>query len=244
MGNMLSLVFLPAISFLSGLASLQIDPKSNKRWVLILVMAVSAIGSVVLAISDDKSRANQEKIVNGIDTLSQKIDATTQSTQTTVVNIAAILTKNGFTVEDANRVGQSLKADAAYKALLPEVQAANRADASTPAITYFLKGVDGPKVIDALREGGFKNVNPPQKGNPHNSELPTNAVWSGDPVTLEQAKFVALTLVRAGIGIRYIGRLEVEGNRKQNLIEIGSSQKHQNDPVLTVEAIEQMKSLP
>jgi hypothetical protein len=94
-------------------------------------------------------------------------------------------------------------------------------------------------VVKALQEGGFRVTL--AVGNLHNAALTTNAVWSGEPVGLEQAKFVALTLVRAGVGIRYIGR--VEGRSKnENVIEVGSSAEHQKDPVLSVDQIEQLQS--
>lgn len=239
MSNAFHLWFLPAISFLSGIASVQIDPKSKKKWVLILVMAVSAIGSVVMSAQDDKSKANQDQIITSLNKLTEKIDVTTQSTQTTVVNIAATLTTFGFSQQDVKRVEQGLKADVARSHLLPAMESKNLRSSSAPTITYYPKDVDGPKVVNALQEGGFKVTQ--ASGAMHNADVPTNAVWSGDPVGLEQAKFVALTLVRAGVAIRYIGR--IEGAAKgENIIEVGSGAKHQHDPVLSVEQIQQLSS--
>ncbi len=239
MSNAFHLWFLPAISFLSGIASIQIDPKSKKKWVLILVMAVSAAGSIVLSAEDDKSKANQDKIIQGLNDLAGKINATTESTQTTVVNIAARMDKLGFPADVVARVERGFQADAAREALLPEIESANRSNASVPMVKYYPKDVDGPKVVGALKEGGFKVTQAPGKS--QNANIPTNSVWSANPVSLEQAKFVALTLVRAGVGIRYIGRIEGE-SKSENVIEVGSSGKHQNAHVLSVEEIQQMRS--
>ncbi len=239
MGSVLSLAFLPAISLLSGIASIQIDPKSNKKWVLILIMIASATGSVVLGASDNKDKANQDQIISSVRDLSTKIDATTQKTDTTVGNISSELSSFGLSAQAVHVVQQALKADTARQALKGTVEEANRQKSSPPTITYYPKDVDGPMVVKALQEGGFRVTQ--LEGNPHNAAISTNAVWSGEPVGLEQAKFVALTLVRAGVGIRYIGR--VEGRSKnENVIEVGSSTEHQNDPVLSVEQIQQLQS--
>jgi outer membrane murein-binding lipoprotein Lpp len=238
MGSILSLAFLPAISLLSGIASIQIDPKSNKKWVLILIMIASATGSVVLGASDNKDKANQEQVISSVRDLSTKIAATTQKTDSTVANISSELSSFGLSPQAVNVVRQALKADTARQALVGKVAEANRQN-SPPTITYYPKDVDGPMVVKALQEGGFRVTL--AVGNLHNAALTTNAVWSGEPVGLEQAKFVALTLVRAGVGIRYIGR--VEGRSKnENVIEVGSSAEHQKDPVLSVDQIEQLQS--
>jgi hypothetical protein len=236
MGSILNLAFLPAISLLSGLASIQIDPKSNKKWVLILIMIASAAGSVVLAVSDDKDKTNQEQIMSSVSELSKKIDATTQNTQTTVGGILNQLSSFGAS-QPVQLVQQALKADAARQVLVQNVKESN-SQAAAPTITYYLKDVDGPIVVRALQEGGFKVKQ--GKGNTHNAAIATYAVWSGSPVSLEQTKFVALTLVRAGVGIRYIGPV-TGASKGQNIIEVGSSEEHRNDPVLSVDQISALR---
>src|SRR5579864_9566869 len=88
---MILLVLLPLLSFVSGVASLQIDPKEQpkKKWILVAILVLSLMGSVIaswndnsdkkreqLAAADQKSK-DDEKITTLIDTsnkLSGKAD--------------------------------------------------------------------------------------------------------------------------------------------------------------------------
>ena len=57
--------------------------------------------------------------------------------------------------------------------------------------------MDAWLVTDALRDGGFK-VEQQTQGE-RNSTLATNAVWVRNDMPLDKAKFVTLTLIRAGV---------------------------------------------
>jgi hypothetical protein len=231
--DIFSLVILPSISLASGILSLQIDPKSNKKWLLIAIMVLSATGSVASSMKDNKDKATQNQIIDSINKLSGKIAATTNRTDITVTNISALL--SGF---GNSQAVQALQADSVLQTLTAKVKDANR-KSSPPLITYYPKDVDGPRVVQALESGGFQVAQ--GIGNLNNSTLPTNAVWGGAPVGIEQAKFVALTLVRAGVGIRYIGRIEGASSGK-NVIQVGASAQHQSGPLLTVDQIKQLRS--
>jgi hypothetical protein len=233
MSDFFFVVILPAISLVSGILSLQIDPKSNKKWLLIAIMVLSAAGSVASTMKDNKDKASQDQIIDSINNLSGKIAATTNRTDMTVSNISALL--SGF---GNSQAVQALKADSVLQTLTGKVKDANL-KSSPPVITYYPKDVDGPKVVQALESGGFRVTQ--GVGNLNISTLPTNAVWGGAPVTIEQAKFVALTLVRAGVGIRYIGRIE-GASSANNVIQVGASAQHQGSPLLTVDQIQQLQS--
>jgi hypothetical protein len=98
-------------------------------------------------------------------------------------------------------------------------------------------------VINALKEGGFKIES--RVGNPANANLATNAIWVGDSVSLEQAKFVTLTLVRAGVGIVSLRRgFKINDQAKKALIEVGTDRSLVGAPPLTVEQINALTAIP
>jgi hypothetical protein len=243
---MILLVLLPLLSFVSGVASLQIDPKEQpkKKWVLVVILVLSLMGSVIASLNDnsdkkreqlaaaDQKNKDDEKITMLIDTsnqLSGKADT-----------ILLTLEQWGFSPQDLHRVQQSQKADQLRTALLPEAQANNRSAQAT--VLYFPKNVDGLRVVDALTQGGF-HVEKQQRGE-RNPGLATNAVWAGNDVKVETAKFVALTLIRAGVEIKAIRRLPNGGGKRANLIEVASDIDFKNATALTVAEVDNLKDLP
>ena len=51
---------------------------------------------------------------------------------------------------------------------------------------------------------------------------PTNSIWVGDAVAVDEAKAIALTLVRAGAGIKAVRRFRSAGGAKSRLVQIGA----------------------
>jgi hypothetical protein len=257
------LVLLPALSFLSGLVGLQADPNTERRKKLavVLVLALSAIGSVVASLYQQQSDEAAKKIMgDALDKIqgsNARVEGTTSEIESMLVSIA---TNNGFSLKfvqarertgfapaDLKLVQQSVTADGLVLTLAPEVEKQNQRQQTT--VTYFAKDVDpsnvnGPALIKALGRYGFAVQE--HKNGERNPTLPTNAVWAGDNVSPEQWKLVALTLVRAGLQIRSIRRFARQPGgppRKANVIEIGADRQIQNDPPKTVQEIQDMKSL-
>jgi hypothetical protein len=73
-------------------------------------------------------------------------------------------------------------------------------------IEYFLKDVDQRKVLGAIQDLGFKVKPIPPIGN-----MPTNAIWFGSKVDVEDVKLVAYTLVHAGVNIKDIRPFAISG---------------------------------
>ena len=99
-------------------------------------------------------------------------------------------------------------------------------------VQYFPKNVDGTKIISALKEQGFTL----KIGNSQVTEIPTNSIWYGSNVKIEDAKLVALTLIRAGIKIRLISIFLDKENRK-NLIQVGAHPGFESAKPITVDEI-------
>jgi hypothetical protein len=101
-------------------------------------------------------------------------------------------------------------------------------------VEYFPKNVDENKVEAALIELGFTLSKP----HAFVTGIPTNAIWFGSPVGIDDVKLVALTLIRAGVQIRAIRPSQLPANRDRLLIQVGADASIVDEPALTVEAIQ------
>jgi hypothetical protein len=102
-------------------------------------------------------------------------------------------------------------------------------------VEYFLKDVDQEKVLGAIQDLGFavKPIEP--IGN-----TPTNAIWFGSQVDIEQVKLVAYALVHAGVNIKDI-RPFARSEGREGTIQIGGRPGAVDKPALTIEQIKAVK---
>jgi cell division protein FtsB len=89
-------------------------------------------------------------------------------------------------------------------------------------ITHYEKSlareVDLDVVVRSLKKFGFKV----QSKESRLQDLATNAIWFGKDVTDDDVRLVALTLMGAGVEIRWISRFSNWEGPKRSTIEIGS----------------------
>jgi hypothetical protein len=105
-------------------------------------------------------------------------------------------------------------------------------------IEYYPKDIDHDPIIvsSRLRGLGFVVVEKPAKV----QEVPTNAIWFGIEVPIEDVKLVALTLIRAGVALKTIKpfiRSEQEADWAK-LIQIGADADYADSPALTASFID------
>lgn len=249
---MLHNVILPSIALISGLFSLYIDPQKDKAkaWMIVSIMLISAVATGVSGTLDDRksdAAATDSKLqIASLTEISlnqsRKLGDVQNDVGTVKTGILVLLKERGLSIAEgitAEKIQRSDQAEAARAPLVTQQLAANKARTQPPVVQYFAKDFDGDVVRQALKAGGFQFI----PGNPKNT-LPTNAVWVGDKVTLDNIKFVALTLVRAGVQLRSIREFRESGGRKANLIEIGADPAFVDAPVLSVEQIQSMTQLP
>jgi len=105
-------------------------------------------------------------------------------------------------------------------------------------IEYFLKNVDKDKVLAAL--GGLGFTFQPSRAI---GTTPTNAIWFGRSVQIDDVKLVAYTLIRAGIQIRDIRHYMVSEGR-DSVIQVGGRPRAVDKPVWTVERIAAAPDFP
>ena len=115
--------------------------------------------------------------------------------------------------------------------------------ASTAAsvhVVYYPKQVeDSAKVQAALEKAGFHV----ELQKPRLADVKTGVVWAGDDVSPDVAKFIALTMLRAGVEIKAVRRFANGSGPKAHLVEIGGDATLASAPPLTVDAITSITQL-
>ncbi|SDC68564.1 hypothetical protein [Williamwhitmania taraxaci] len=133
---------------------------------------------------------------------------------------------------------KSLSANAALKTL-----ARHSSPTKKTIVTYYTKTIDEQRVVQELKNLGFKfQERPPST---RMSKKETNALWYGSQVPLDDAKMVALTLLRAGIHIKSIRPFRSNSLNpafKKNIIEVGASTDLEQLPDLSVERVDKAES--
>ena len=94
-------------------------------------------------------------------------------------------------------------------------------------IAYFHKARDKTNVKATLDSVGYRVSAEQQRGN-----APTNAIWWGEGIALEDVQFIAYTLIQNKCEIRYIGKMTTAGR-----IQIGGRPQSVTDPFWTVDKV-------
>jgi hypothetical protein len=94
--------------------------------------------------------------------------------------------------------------------------------------------------IAALRGLGF----PVSVAKPRRPDLPTNIVWFGSAVKIDDVKLVAYSLIRAGYRVQQIAEFRNPGGAHIDRISIGANWHVRCDPPLTVAQIRDRTSFP
>ncbi len=134
-------------------------------------------------------------------------------------------------------VEQSFEADAQRKQLALKTSNQQRSEIT---IQYFPKDVDRDIVEAALRELGFRLF----VGVTQVENVPTNAIWFGANVKIDDVKLVAYTLIRAGVEIKIIRLFRNPMGNRAHLIQVGADTAYKDKPALTVADIKNEQEFP
>jgi hypothetical protein len=232
-------IFLPLISFVSGFASLYIDPKTDKAraWIVVSVLFASALFTGIYGYEDGKTHDGEVK------TARTDAAAVRKSTDDQLE-----LAKNALDIEksDYETIKQLNASVAALvsRAHLPETEGDKQSvsrqvpSANLPIIEYFAKAADGDAITKAARALGYGVVTMPGQ---HSG--PTNAVWVGDDIPLADTKSISLALTQHGVQLRAVRLFRDGKGPKSRLIEIGRDEALANASILTADQIQNLKSL-
>jgi predicted RecA/RadA family phage recombinase len=147
-----------------------------------------------------------------------------------------LLRSFGYSSLDASdeQIKESIEANRDREKLLAEASIKHR----NITVQYFPKAVDGQIVSNRLKQAGFNVL---VMARPVN-DLPTNAIWAGDAVTVEDVKLVALTLIRAGVQLRAIKRSRPR-RQLETVIQVGTEPALSDAKVLKVNDIMSLKEI-
>jgi hypothetical protein len=227
---------LSGLQLVSGLAGVFVDPANKKhRWIFITILLF--IFAATMA-SDYQDFVNQkdaaarrqteiEKRQREKENSERKIDSLLTLEQQMLTMISQTIQQYGTTkaVVTDTEVQRTVFADARLRTLRrtaapvrPEIR-----------VEYFIKDVDRTIISQELRKLGFHA----ELKNPVNP-FPTNAIWVGNNVTLDETRQLAYALIRAGVELRAIRRFQNGGGAQANLIQVGADPAIRSYPVLTV----------
>ena len=106
-------------------------------------------------------------------------------------------------------------------------------------VVYYPKSTDGTAVAAVLEKLGF----PFDKADSVNA-IPTNTVWFGDRVALQDVKTIADALLQAGVNVRAIRRFHDGGDWKAKVVEVGASPKRITGAAMQPKEVDSSKDFP
>ena len=224
---------MPLVTLVSGLAGLFLDPKDVKKRGYVLVWLILVMAITVYLNWQDSSERTREKQAAARDArvAAEQIGMLISK----VSNIGDFLQNSGLSKQVQEQVKTSASAETSRAKLLPQLQTG----ASGITVQYFYKDEDREVVRKTLQLPGYHVIESPAK-----LSQPTDAIWAGEKVSIDDVRYVALTLLRAGIGIKAIRYFRDASNpRKQRLIQVGSDASLASRAPLTVEQVNEMTSL-
>ncbi len=194
---------------------------------LLLMLLMASTGAAVWYNNRDSQsaktrQADDQKQINGLIQISQRAATNTDW-------IKDRLTQSG-NLTALRLIDTAIHADSERTKLASAI-APNAADVH---VIYYPKHVeDSAKVQAALESAGFHV----ELQKPRLTDVKTGVVWAGDEVPLDVAKFIALTMLRAGVEIKAVHRFANGSGPKAHLVEIGADAALASAPPLTVDAI-------
>lgn len=227
-------VFLPILMLAVGATSLFFDRKDPKlRWLLWTLGGLLILTCVVQIYTNGSERAAKDAEISWnrkhIMQLTELLSVFRSEAGQQFEDMRTLLLGFGWgadRVPESTIVEQSLQADEQRSKLAAHSDVAPR---GAVTVQYFPKDVDGPVVEGALADLGFRVV----RGRSLVEHAPTNAIWFGSKIRIEDVKLVALTLIRAGVEIKIIRPFRDQG-RKRELIQVGADSVYLSAPVISV----------
>ncbi len=246
-----SLFVMPILAFLVGLISLFVDPKDPKKRKLIYALWPTLALTCVLQIyfSNDEQKKAGEKEKQALEA-QKRAEANLEDIKLTIHSIQEVLvfqapqrvanileTSKGRPQEILKLTRQSSEAHAELTKII-SLPASQRQGVVT--VQYFPKDIDRDKVEAALTELGFRL----EPGTTQVPDVPTNSIWFGPQVNIDDVKQVAYVLIRAGVQIKAIRSFRNPSRQKASLIQVGADRTVGHRPPLTVDEIRNARDFP
>lgn len=209
------------------------------------VLAIALLSAISMKIksANDDLRSLNDQLSSLDDSIKNKqaIISSLQMKQQALQQSA--LNSFGWSVDslkkaDSTQINQSLRANAEIQKMVGQKHFTQNGI----SIRYYQKSIDQQKVILALEEIGFKPLVLPATTSMSNT--PTNSIWFGKNVPIEEVKLVAYYLIRGGIEIKSIRPFRDFDGPKMNSIEIGGDKGIVSAPALSFDQILSANDFP
>lgn len=233
----LEIVALPFLAMLIGLISLFMENQKQHKKALVSLVVIALIATCGLGINANIEAAeeseDQKLAIASLDSKNAQLITTISEFKfNTESSLSALLSKlDGWLVDPQNTSVDAIKTSVMANQSIEKDQLGFVFNNNTE-IKYYVKQVDKQKVWNTLRGKGISVT----KGEATLKDEKTNAIWFGGQVSLAEVKYVALTLMRAGISIQTIKPFSGQG-RKVNAIEIGHDKAFSDANVLSVQQV-------
>ena len=251
---MLTTIIMPILALVIGLLSLSFDiqnPNSRHRrlilGILISGLLVTCVLTIVLNVADAKTKQQEadwnRKHITDLTEILKSFKAETEDGLEGLYDLLASFGWEEDRVVDLDQVKRSLAADQERSLLSISKAAQPRSLArheEPVTVQYFPKDVDGDAVRRALEELDFVF----ETGSSRLQDSPTNTIWFGSGVDLEDVKLVAFTLMRAGVDLRSIKPFREPGGSRARLVQVGFDGRSANLPPLSVAQVRDAAAFP
>lgn len=193
-------ILLPIIAFIIAIISLFTDTKqikgikellNNKFVVILIILIFTSSALIILSSIQETKEAKEAK-----DKMDQINLKTSKMCDILGVNLSSygVIEPHKMTLNQIEEIGYAN--DKRQDIIRNSINTSRK----KIVVKYFQKDVDGNKVLNALKELDFQLL----KGKAKIPNGETNAIYYGNKVDIESIKFVALTLVRAGVQLKEI----------------------------------------
>lgn len=234
-------MFPALIAFMIGVLSLFADISTTKgRYYASFLgfLLLLACGFQIKEFNDDQKEKEWQKTqITDLSTALKNFEMNTKQSLNKISSKLEELKSFGFTRPNpsSETVKQSLEANRLRTELLQSTKSDSRQEIT---VQYFPKNVDRQIVEKSLYELGFKLTS----GRTNLQDIPTNAIWFGSEISIDDVKLVAYTLIRAGVDIKVIRPFRNPSGSKVRLIQVGSDAQYQSSLPLSVNDIQQAEN--
>lgn len=235
----LEILAAPVLALIIGLISLMMggEGKYQKLLTSLLVLALIAVCYLGVTSNLATSQETQEQKSIATTLLGQNSQLTkllTDFKQDTGFSLESIIDKlNHWLINPANTSTAILKESVLANQSM-EIYSTGIPTNTKTEIKYYVKEIDNSTVLDALIEKGLQVT----RGKATLDQDITNAIWFGENVSIQEVKYVAMVLIRAGVEIKTIKPYSGE-RRKVHTIEIGSDRSFSNSRSISVAEVNQ-----
>ena len=230
---------------IAGIFSWYSDGKKNKVWHYLVIAGV-IVGAIWAFLSanyaDVKQRAESDRVMQQVENYMAQQASDIKSDNRAALN-EALQKLLGLNLERAKSLTPEqataiVDGGSSARNLIQKLPSNSNQSLSIHLFPHLQQEVDFG-VVTARLKTMAANV---EEYGPRESASPTNSVWYGPGVSLEQAKAAALTVASAGVQIRQIcDKPEI---KTSNLIQIGGSVRavNQDMPILQLSEIQTLNS--